>query len=235
MNIICIPTYNEKENIAKMVFCIRQYDLEIKIMVIDDNSPDGTGKIVKDLMKKDSNLSILERRKKEGLGTAYIEAFNKIISAPELENIVIMDADGSHDPKHIPEMLSKAKDFDMVIGSRYVDGGGVSGWQWHRKLLSQFANLYCHFLLRVPIHDLTAGFVCFRKSVLINVDYNRFHSLGYSFQVEFKCFAYKAGCSFVEIPIAFEDRERGDSKMSLPVILESMLIPFRLLFQNKRL
>lgn len=233
MNVVCIPTYNEKESITKIISRVRQHAGDIRILVIDDNSPDGTGSVVKDLMRSDSNLSILERPKKEGLGVAYIDAFNKIISGSEpVENVIIMDADGSHDPKNIPVMLEKVKDSDVVIGSRYIDGGSVVGWPWHRKLLSKFANTYCRFLLGVPIYDMTAGFVCFRREVLDKVDFNKFHALGYAFQVESKYRTFKAGCSFIETPIIFEDREKGDSKMDPTIILESAISPLRLLFKR---
>jgi dolichol-phosphate mannosyltransferase len=234
MNIVLIPTYNERENIAKIISRIRQYDAGIKIMVIDDNSPDGTKEVVKELMANDQGISILERQKKEGLGMAYIDAFNRVTSDSEPpDNIIIMDADGSHDPQCIPAMLQEIKRVDVVVGSRYVEGGGVRGWPRRREILSRFANFYCHFLLGVPISDLTAGFVCFRRKVLETIDFNRFHSLGYAFQVEFKFKAFKSKCSFVEIPIIFEDRQKGDSKMALSIILESAFTPFRLLFGSK--
>lgn len=230
-NIILIPTYNESNNIAGIIADIRKYEKDIKIMVIDDNSPDNTAGIVKGLMETDQNISLLERKDKQGLGKAYIDALERVKKIDDIENIITMDADGSHDPKYIPEMLRLVYSYDLVIGSRYVKGGGVDNWEWYRRALSGWGNIYSRLILGIGIKDLTAGFVCFKKRLLGSLDLASFQSSGYAYQIEFKykCLKYDKA-SYVEIPIIFHERKVGHSKLSLSIIIGGLLTPIKLRF-----
>lgn len=230
-NIILIPTYNERDNIIEIVSNIREYDKDIQIMVIDDDSPDGTAEVVQGLMKQDNSILLLNRNKKEGLGAAYIDGLCRVRSMNSIDNIITMDADGSHDPKYIQYMLEAINDHDLVIGSRYIKSGGVENWSWPRKMLSYFGNIYSRAILRIGIRDLTAGFVCFRKSLLEKLDFKQFHNSGYAYQIEFKyhCVKYHKA-TWVEIPIIFSERREGKSKISLSIIFGGIITPIRLRF-----
>lgn len=223
---ICVvtPTYNEKENLAELVekiFSLRIPDLEM--IVVDDNSPDGTAELVKKLGEK-YPIKLIWREKKEGLGTAYALAFKKILKLPENEKpnfIVQMDADLSHDPALIPKFLEYIQSHDLVLGSRYITGGAIQNWDFMRRLVSCGGNFYARAILKLPYHDLTGGFKCWKREVLEKMDLNSLSSAGYNFQIETTYKAHAAGHKITEIPILFTERKLGKSKMNFKIILES--------------
>lgn len=232
-DIILIPTYNEKENIKLIVAEIFNILPAVKILVIDDNSPDGTATAVKFLMEKYSNLSLLERQHKTGLGDAYKDAISKVVKDKGIRSIITMDADGSHSPEYIKEFLNHIDNYDLIIGSRYVAGGGVSAWNFWRRLLSKFGNLYVRMLVASEINDLTAGFICVRREILERIDFNNIDSSGYAYQIEFKCHClYALRAKIKEIPIIFKSRRGGESKISNQIISEGILAPWRILFKR---
>lgn len=226
--LVIIPTYNERDNVAAITAAALAADPRIDVLIADDNSPDGTGQIADELAAKEPRVQVLHRAKKEGLGRAYLHAF-----AWGLEHgydyLVEMDADFSHDPKYLTPMLDEAEGgSDLVIGSRYVDGGGTVNWGPGRKLLSRGGSLYARTILGVRLRDLTAGFVCFRRAVLQAIDLNAVKSSGYAFQIELKYRTLKAGFRVKEIPIVFEDRRVGQSKMSRKIFLEGLTMVWKL-------
>ena len=224
--IICIPTYNEMENIQAIISKIFEVVPEISIVVIDDGSPDGTGKIAEDQKKKYSNLYLIERSGKMGLASAYIAGF-KFALENNFDAAMTMDADFSHNPNYLPEFLKLAEKFDFVIGSRYVDGGGTVNWGIERKILSKGGNLYARNILSMPYHDLTGGFNLLSREVLKGLSLDTFKTEGYSFHINMKFRAHKKGFKGIETPIIFEDRRVGKSKMSTGIIVEAMLkVPF---------
>lgn len=234
--LVVTPTYNERENIGKLVQKI--FDLKIpnlRIMIIDDNSPDGTGELAEELTKK-YPLKVFHRPAKGGLGTAYREVFKNIRSRRESEKpnyIIHLDADLSHDPKIIPEMLKRMKDYDLVIGSRYVAGGRIENWNFWRKLLSRSANNYARRVLSLPYYDLTTGFKCYRREIIDRMNLELLSSIGYSFLIESTYLAHALGARIVEIPITFTERKLGTSKLDLKIILESFNKVFKLRFLKK--
>ena len=227
--IVLIPTFNEKENIGTLVREIFDLYPDTSILIIDDSSLDGTAEEVRSLQSLFPNLFLIRRSGRRGLGRSYLDGFRMVASDQRYENIVTMDADFSHNPKEISPMLEKlSKDSPWIVGSRYVDGGGVENWSLRRKLLSRFANFYVGFILGAGIADMTAGFNCFKKSVLKSIDLESISSDGYAFLVELKYKAVKAGLRLSEHPITFLERREGQSKMSSGVIWESMWLPWRL-------
>lgn len=232
-DIILIPTYNEWENIKILIEEIFISFPDIKILVVDDNSPDGTAEVVKLLMKQYDNLFLLERQRKTGLGDAYKEAIKKVISDKTIRSVITMDADGSHSPEYLKEFLRHIDSYDLVIGSRYISGGGVSTWNFWRRLLSKLGNLYVRILVGLKINDLTAGFICVRRSMLERVDFNNIDSSGYAYQIEFKCHClHELGARIKEIPIIFKGRREGESKISNQIISEGILAPWKILFKR---
>lgn len=231
--IVIIPTYNEKENIASLASRIFETYPEISVLVIDDNSPDGTADIVRGLQNKFLRLALHQRLNNRGFGKSYIDGFKKIINDQNLETVVMMDADFSHDHKEVPEMVKKLSEFDVVMGSRYVQGGKIENWNWRRRLLSRFANFYARTILGVPINDLTTGFICFKKDILKNIDLDSIKSEGYAFLVELKYKIFKAGFKIYEHPIVFNERREGQSKMSFKNIWEAIWLPWQLRFFKK--
>lgn len=224
-SLIIIPTYNERENIADLLVAIRDRLADVHILVVDDNSPDGTGSLVLSLAGNDEHrdrLHLLPRKAKEGLGPAYIAGFRWAL-ARNYEVIVSMDADFSHDPGYLPEMLARLEDADVVVGSRYVAGGGTENWSWTRRMLSRLGGVYARMILGVPVSDMTAGFNAYRRAVLETMLFDEFQLLGFGFQLEMKYRAHQNGFRFVELPIVFPDRERGVSKMSGSIALEALL------------
>ena len=218
---IIIPTYNEKKNIEKLIRQI--FNLGIKnlcVLVVDDNSPDGTGEAVEDIKKEFSSLDIIHREKKLGLGTAYVAGFTKALSEGA-DFIFEMDADFSHDPSYISKILEAASENDLVLGSRYIPGGGVKNWNFFRRCISRFGNLYAQIILSVPIKDLTGGFKCYKRKVLEVIDLGSLSSVGYNFQIETTYKAYKRGFRIKEIPIVFTERTQGKSKFHITIMLES--------------
>ena len=234
-NLIILPTYNESKNIVEIIELIFKQDDSLDILVIDDNSPDGTADIVKNL--KNDNIFILERNSKKGLGSAYVEGFSWSIEN-NYQNIVQMDSDLSHDPKEILPMINLLKTNDLVIGSRYKGGLRVINWPVRRLYISYFANLYARIITGVPVKDLTAGFKAWRSDVLEKINFNQCSSQGYCFQIETSFRAFQKGCKLIEHPIVFTDRTVGESKMSKNVMIEAVfkvwLFGFWRLFRLKR-
>ena len=219
-NLIILPTYNESKNIVEIIELIFKQDDSLDILVIDDNSPDGTADIVKNL--KNDNIFILERNSKKGLGSAYVEGFSWSIEN-NYQNIVQMDSDLSHDPKEILPMINLLKTNDLVIGSRYKGGLRVINWPVRRLYISYFANLYARIITGVPVKDLTAGFKAWRSDTLKKINFNQCSSQGYCFQIETSFRAFQKGCKLIEHPIVFTDRTVGESKMSKNVMIEAVL------------
>tara|TARA_B100000886_G_scaffold129122_1_gene87103 strand:- start:515 stop:1228 length:714 start_codon:yes stop_codon:yes gene_type:complete len=234
-NLIILPTYNESKNIVEIIELIFKQDDSLDILVIDDNSPDGTADIVKNL--KNDNIFILERNSKKGLGSAYVEGFSWSIEN-NYQNIVQMDSDLSHDPKEILPMINLLKTNDLVIGSRYKGGLRVINWPVRRLYISYFANLYARIITGVPVKDLTAGFKAWRSDTLKKINFNQCSSQGYCFQIETSFRAFQKGCKLIEHPIVFTDRTVGESKMSKNVMIEAAfkvwLFGFWRLFRLKR-
>lgn len=229
-DLIIIPTYNEKENLGPLLEAIYEIRPDIHVLVVDDNSPDGTGQLVAEWAEApqyEGRLFLLRRAGKLGLGTAYIAGFRWAL-ARSYRRILEMDADFSHNPRYLPDLLAAAEEADLVLGSRYVPGGGVKNWGFWRRFLSRGGSLYARVLLGLPYQDLTGGFKCFRREVLETLDLGAVRSNGYSFQIELTYRAHCKGFKIKEVPIAFEDREVGKSKMSKHIFLEAVLMVWKL-------
>ncbi len=225
-NVIIIPTYNEKENISNIIHALFELEKKFDILVIDDNSPDGTANIVKELMQEEpfkDHLFILERSGKLGLGTAYIMGFKWALEH-QYEYIFEMDADFSHDPKDVPRLLAACQEegHDMAIGSRYITGVNVVNWPMERVLMSYYASKYVRIVTGIPIRDTTAGFVCYNRKVLEAIDLDAIRFKGYAFQIEMKYTAYKIGFKIKEVPVIFINRRLGTSKMSSSIFGEAV-------------
>lgn len=225
--LIIVPTYNERENLEAIVAAIHDVVPHVHILIVDDGSPDGTGDIADALSDADPRLHVLHRTGKLGLGTAYITGF-KYALEHDYERIFEMDADFSHDPKYLPDMLAAAEHADMVIGSRYVVGGGTQNWGLGRRLLSRGGGLYARTILGIQAQDLTAGFICYRRETLQALDLDGVTSTGYVFQIELKYRVHLLGKKIVEIPIVFPDRVAGESKMSSGIAREAITQVWRL-------
>jgi len=219
--LIIFPTYNEKENIEIIIPDVLERDPRINVLVVDDNSPDGTGEIADRMAAEDSRINVLHRQNKEGLGRAYIAGFKWAIEH-KFDYIFEMDADYSHDPKFVPHFLKEIEDNDLVLGSRYISGVNVINWPMKRLLLSYYANVYTRIVTGLPVRDGTGGFKCFRREVLEALDLDAVRSNGYIFQIEVSLRVWKKGFSIKEIPIIFVDRERGTSKMSKDIVREAI-------------
>lgn len=230
-HIILTPTYNEKENIDNLVREVFSRHPDMHIRVIDDNSPDGTAEQVKELIKQFPNLSLLSRPGKQGLGKAYIHAFREIFKEPEFSHVITMDADLSHHPKYLEEMLRQSQTHDVITGSRYVKGGGSSGWELWRRILSRGANIYARTVTGIPTRDLTAGFNCISVEYLRKINLDHFDSSGYAFLIELKYLLHKVGANMAEIPIIFANRTGGESKMAGHIISEGVLAPWKIIFK----
>lgn len=228
--LIVIPTFNEKDNIKKLIPMIMEYLPAADLLVVDDKSPDGTGAAVKVIMKKNKRVKLIERAKKLGLGTAYVEGF-KYALAKKYDIIFEMDADFSHDPSYLPVFIEMLKTNDLVIGSRYLNGLSVVNWPLRRLVLSKLANLYAKIITGLPLTDLTSGFKCYKSSVLKAIDFDKIHSDGYAFQIEMHYKVWEKSFKIKEIPIIFVDRHAGSSKMSRKVILEAAWIVWKLKFK----
>ena len=218
--VVCLPTYNERENLEPMVRALAPHGVDV--LVIDDNSPDGTGEIADRLAAEHDWVSVLHRESKEGLGPAYIAGFRRVL-ADGAELVLQMDCDFSHDPDDVPRLIAAVEaGADVALGSRYVRGGGVENWALHRRLLSRGASIYTRLLL-MPVHDASGGFKCFRREVLESIDLEEIDAAGMvSFQVEATYRALRKGFRVVEVPIVFTDRTAGQSKMSRAVALEAV-------------
>jgi dolichol-phosphate mannosyltransferase len=225
--LVIIPTYNESENIEKIVPLVMEKEASIHVLIVDDNSPDGTGRIADEMAKKDGRVSVIHREKKSGLGTAYIAGFRFALEKG-YDLIFEMDCDFSHDPKYVPHFLKAVQEADLVLGSRYIDGVNVINWPMSRLLLSYYANAYSRLVTGLPVKDATGGFKCFRREVLEAIDLDRVKSNGYSFQIEMSFRAWKKGFKIKEIPIVFEDRKVGQSKMSKKIVREAVWMVWKL-------
>jgi dolichol-phosphate mannosyltransferase len=219
--LVIFPTYNERDNIEKIVHAVLPMDARIHVLVVDDNSPDGTGEIADRLAREEAKVNVLHRAEKEGLGQAYIAGFRWAIER-KYDYIFEMDADFSHGPEYIRDFLREIKQYDLVIGSRYISGVNVINWPMSRLLLSYFANVYTRIVTGMPLRDATGGFKCFRRNVLETIDLDDVHSTGYSFQIEMSMRAWKRGFKIKEIPIIFVDRRAGHSKMSKKILREAV-------------
>ncbi len=220
--LVIIPTYNEKENIRDIISAIFSLGQDFHVLVVDDSSPDGTAEIVKNLQNEfPAHLYLSVRKAKNGLGKAYLHGFGWALRH-NYDYIFEMDADFSHNPNDLPKLLEACQNADMSIGSRYCKGVNVVNWPMSRVLLSYFASKYVRFILGIPIHDTTAGFVCFSRKALENIGLDKIRLKGYGFQVEMKYRAYKKGLKLVEIPIIFTDRTQGESKMNGGIITEAI-------------
>jgi dolichol-phosphate mannosyltransferase len=219
--LVIIPTYNEAENVAGIVRRVREAATEAHVLVVDDNSPDGTGAIADKLAVTDSQVHVLHRKGKEGLGAAYLAGFAWGIDA-EYDVLVEMDADGSHQPEQLPRLLDALGDADLVLGSRWVAGGEVVNWPKSRELLSRGGSLYSRLILRVPIRDVTGGYRAFRRQTLEGLGVDQVNSQGYCFQVDMARRAVAGGFRIVEVPITFVERELGASKMSRGIVVEAL-------------
>ena len=225
--LVIIPTYNESENIERIVPLVMEKDPSIHVLIVDDNSPDGTGRIADEMAKKDDRVFVIHREKKSGLGTAYIAGFKSALEKG-YDLIFEMDCDFSHDPKYVPHFLKAIQEADLVLGSRYIDGVNVINWPMSRLLLSYYANVYSRLVTGLPVKDATGGFKCFRREVLEAIDLDRVKSNGYSFQIEMSFRAWKKGFKIKEIPIIFEDRKVGQSKMSKKIVREAVWMVWKL-------
>lgn len=231
--IIILPTYNEKENLQGIVDEIFGVGVpDLRILIVDDNSPDGTGVIADRIASSNSMVRVLHRPEKQGLGRAYVDGFREALRDPEAAWIFEMDADFSHQPKYIPHFLIAAERADIVLGTRYMPGGGVENWHWFRRLISWSANTLIRTILGMRIRDLTSGFKCFRREVLERLDLEAVSSRGYNFQIEVSYRSHRAGFRISEIPIIFVERRAGKSKFSAGIILESFLQVLRLRFKK---
>jgi dolichol-phosphate mannosyltransferase len=219
---VILPTYNESENLERVVGAVLEHlPGSGKVLVVDDNSPDGTGELANRLAASNRSISVLHRPHKEGLGPAYLAGFRVALDGGA-QRIVEMDADFSHDPSYLPKLIGAADHFDLVIGSRYVPGGGVTDWGPMRRFISRGGSSYARLALGLPIRDLTGGFKCFRREVLEAIDLETIEARGYAFQVETTYRAIRAGFRVVEIPIVFRDRTYGTSKMSRSIVAEAI-------------
>ncbi|HVD39449.1 MAG TPA: polyprenol monophosphomannose synthase [Solirubrobacterales bacterium] len=231
---LVLPTYEEAENLEPFVEAVLpKLPADARVLIVDDNSPDGTGEIAKRLESEEERVRFLHREQKEGLGPAYIAGFRKALA--EGAGLVLeMDADFSHDPAYLPRLLEAAKRADLVIGSRYVEGGGVRNWGPLRRVISRGGSAYARLVLGVEVKDLTGGFKCFRREVLETIDLDAVDARGYAFQIEMTYRALQAGFEVAEVPIVFRDREVGKSKMDSSIVREAMWRVPRMRFNGRR-
>ncbi|GMU11226.1 MULTISPECIES: polyprenol monophosphomannose synthase [Corallococcus] len=228
--LVCIPTYNERDNIGPITQAVLAADPRVDILVVDDNSPDGTGQLADELAAKDPRVRVLHREKKEGLGRAYLAAFRWAL-AEGYTYILEMDADFSHDPRYLPTFLDAAEGgADLVLGSRYVAGGGTVNWGVGRKIISRGGSLYARSILGVDVRDLTGGFKCFNRRVLESIHLDEVRSTGYAFQIELTYRTLRKGFTVREVPIVFEDRRVGHSKMNKKIFVEALGMVWKLRF-----
>ena len=223
--IVVIPTYDERENVKPMAEAVLETTKNVRILFVDDNSPDGTGEVIDEMASKDERIVCLHRQKKEGLGRAYISGFLKALEMGA-ERVIQMDCDFSHKPADINRLI--AEDADLVIGSRYVKGGSTPGWPFKRRFISRAGGLFIRLMTGIKVKDVTGGFKCWRRGLLEKLDLKNVASAGYSFQLEMNNRAWRKGATIKEIPIAFSDRQRGYSKISGAIAIESIKMAFAL-------
>lgn len=234
---IVVPTYNEKENLPILIETLFELNVQdLNILIVDDNSPDGTGKIADEIHERiPDGVSVIHRKGKLGLGTAYIAGFKYCLERGA-DQIVQMDADFSHNPEKVTELIDRLKEYDMALGSRYVSGGSLDkNWSFWRKRLSSFGNLYARLILRMPIKDVTGGFRAWKRKTLEGMPLDRVKSQGYAFQIEMAYITHLKGYSISEVPIYFADRSRGDSKMSLKIQIEAAKRVWSILYEYRDL
>lgn len=224
---VIIPTYNERENLRPLTGLILSQHTSLRILIVDDNSPDGTGSLADELAAEDSRIQVLHRSAKLGLGSAYREGFRKALQLGA-DYLIEMDADFSHDPAVLPQFLDKMAEYDLVIGSRYINGISVVNWPLRRLMLSYAANVYTRLITGLKIMDCTSGFKCFRRSLLERIDLDRVRSDGYSFQIEMHFRCAELGARICELPIIFIDRRVGQSKMSKRIVREAVVMVWKL-------
>jgi dolichol-phosphate mannosyltransferase len=226
--LVVIPTYNERANIPVLVGGLMQYP-NVRVLVVDDQSPDGTGDVAETLAKEfPGRVSVLHRTGKKGFGRSYIDGLQQALAEP-VDVLCQMDADLSHDPRHLPALIAATADADVVIGSRYVPGGAIVNWPKRRRVLSRVANFYIRGVTQLSARDCTSGYRCWRKSAMVALPLDRFISDGYSFLVEMLFVAARSGCRIREVPITFVERREGESKVSRAVLVESAITPWRLI------
>jgi dolichol-phosphate mannosyltransferase len=226
-SLIIIPTYNERENLPRLIPAVLDQDPTFHVLVVDDNSPDGTGALADEMADAEPRVHVLHREGKRGLGTAYVAGFKWALERG-FDYVFEMDADFSHDPADLPRLLRAAMDGDVSVGSRWVGNGGTRNWSLVRTLVSRGGSLYAKFILGVPVNDLTSGFKCFASYVLRSLDLDSIHSNGYAFQVEVNYRCHRLGYKIAEVPIVFVDRRVGKSKMSPWIVVEAMGVVWRL-------
>ena len=229
---VILPTYNERENLPQIAPAILAAAPELDVLVVDDNSPDGTGALADELAQKEPRLRVLHRERKEGLGRAYLAGFAEALKAG-YGRVIEMDADFSHDPARLPALLAASREAELVLGSRYVAGGGTVNWGLGRRLLSRGGSFYARTILGLGIRDLTGGFKCFRREVLEAIDLPSVRSSGYAFQIELTYRAVKKGFSVREVPITFVDRRVGKSKMSRRIVAEALWMVWKIRFSSR--
>lgn len=225
--LVIIPTYNESQNAENIITEVLQQSEMVEVLIVDDNSPDGTADIVKRMMQTNPRIHIIQRERKMGLGTAYVAGFKYAIQH-QFDFVFEMDADFSHNPKEIPVMLSKMDQCDVVIGSRYIKGVNVVNWPMKRLILSYSANIYTRIITGMPVYDATAGFKCYKRKVLETINIDGLRSNGYAFQIETNFMAWRKGFIIKEIPIVFVDRRVGVSKMNKKIVYEAAFMVWRL-------
>ena len=221
--VVVVPTFNEAENLPRIVPAILAALPEARVLVVDDLSPDGTGDLADAMAAEDPRVRVSHREGPRGLGPAYLHGFGLCLDDPTCTHVFEMDADFSHKPQYLPQLLAATASADLALGCRYMEGGGVEGWGAHRQLISRGGNLYARAVLGMPFRDLTGGFKCFRREVLERIDLQAVRSVGYAFQIELTWRAWQAGFLIEEVPIVFPDRTHGESKMSMRIMHEGML------------
>ena len=230
--LVVIPTYNERINLPVLIAGLMLH-ANLRVLVVDDQSPDGTGEIADALSRQHpGRVEVLHRAGKKGFGRSYIDGIQKALAEP-VDVICQMDADLSHDPKQLPELIAATNHADLVIGSRYIPGGAVVNWPLRRRMLSRFANLYVRVVTRLGAHDCTSGYRCWRRAAIAALPLDRFISDGYSFLVEMLFVAARSGCRIAEVPITYVERREGESKVSRAVLVESAITPWRLIAKRE--
>jgi dolichol-phosphate mannosyltransferase len=226
--LVVIPTYNERANLPVLVAGLMQHP-NVRVLVVDDQSPDGTGEVAESLAREfPGRVSVLHRTGKKGFGRSYIDGIQQALSEP-VDVVCQMDADLSHDPRHLPDLIAATADADVVIGSRYVPGGAIVNWPRRRRILSRVANIYIRAVTQLAARDCTSGYRCWRRSAMASLPLDRFISDGYSFLVEMLFVAARGGSRIREVPITFVERREGESKVSRAVLIESAITPWRLI------
>lgn len=226
---VVLPTYNERGNIESMAAAVLRALPEALLLIVDDDSPDGTGELADTIAARESRVMVLHRARKEGLGTAYRDAFRRVLERPDARAVVQMDADFSHDPAALPRLLAPLMgDADLVLGTRYMDGGDTLGWPWYRKLISRGGTLFARTVLLLPYRDLTGGFKAWRRELLDAIRLRETSGSGYGFQIETTWWAHRRGARIVQVPIVFRERVAGASKMTGGIVREALVLVVRL-------